>query len=79
MTPPQYAVVSGQDKAAVFPLWGKGKLPFIGGIEVRLANWLLGKLGERHTPYPLITTITSWDLGQVCRKVSYEEGEAVMG
>ena len=47
----------------------KGRLPVIGGTD-----GLIGYQGnqQRGTPLmaPLIRTITFWDLGQVCRKVS---------
>ena len=31
---------------------GKGRLPVIGGIDVRLAHQLPGKPAEGHTPHP---------------------------
>ena len=68
---------SGQDVAAVFAPGGKGRLPVIGGVDLRLAHRLPGKPAEAHTPHlPLISyqgrdllkirTITSWGQGQVC-------------
>ena len=63
--------------------WWGGRLLVIGGIDFRLAHWLPGKLAEGHAPHhPFdnlsrwkcsdlkVRTITSWDLGQVCRTVS---------
>ena len=77
---PLCAADSGQDMAAVFV--PGGRLPVIGGTEVRLAHKLPGKLPEGHTPHrPFdklswwrcsdlkIRTITSWgkyDEGQSC-------------
>ena len=58
--------------AAVFVPGARARLPVIGGIEVRLAHQLPGKLAEGHAPhYPMnklswrysdlkIRTITSW-------------------
>ena len=46
----------------------EGTLPVSGETDVGLAQRLPGKLAEG--PASLIGTITSWDLGQVCRKVN---------
>ena len=43
-------VADGQDMAAIFVPGVRARLPVIGGIEVRLAHWLPGKLAEGHTP-----------------------------
>ena len=65
---------SGQDKAAAFTPRGQGEFTSYRGNYVRLAPWLPGKPAERHALYfpfdKLLGTIISWDLGQVCRKVS---------
>ena len=39
------------DMAAVFTPRGKGRLPVIGEVDIRLAGWLPGKLAEGHSPY----------------------------
>ena len=58
---------------AVFAPGGrKGRLPVIGGV---MSGWLTSYQGKqqkgRPLTSPLIRTITSWGLGQVCRKVSH--------
>ena len=72
---PRCAVNVRQDPAAVFSPGGGvegGQLPVIGGINVRLAHQLSGKLvGGTALTIHLIRTITRWDRGQLCRKVSH--------
>ena len=68
------------DVAAIFAVGGGwGRLPVIEGVEIRLAHQLPGKPAEGHTPLTNhhsgdssdlnIRTITSWDGGQVHRKL----------
>ena len=81
-TPHRVRQVAGRTREAVFAPRGRGRLAVIGGIEVRWAHWLPGKIAEG-TPLtsPLISyqvetfrctvrTIISWGLGQVFRKGS---------
>ena len=57
---------TGQDRTGqqFSLLWGKGRLPVMGGIDLRWAHWLPGNQ-QRGTPLtiPLIRTVTSWGLG----------------
>ena len=58
-------VDSRQDMEAVLAPRGKWRLPVIGGINIRLAHQLPGKLAEGHAPQsPLIRTVTSWGRGK---------------
>ena len=41
--PTVYTASGRQDIAAVFITWGRKRLPFIGGIDIRLAHQLPGK------------------------------------
>ena len=65
-------------------LLGRKEVTSYGGIDIRLAHQLPGKPAEEYTPHhPLdklswwrcsdlkVKRITSWGLGQVCRKVSH--------
>ena len=58
---------------AVFTPRGKGRLPVIGGNDVRLAHQLPGKPADghaHHCPFDKeARKITGWGLEQVCRAV----------
>lgn len=73
---------SPQDLVAVFTPWGRRTLPVLGGIDIRLAHWLPGKLAEGYGPHhlfgklswwrrsdPKIRANTSWSRSQVCREL----------
>ena len=49
-TPP-YGAEGGQDVAAGLAPRGKGRLPVIAGIDVRLTHQLPGKLAEENAPH----------------------------
>ena len=81
--PPLCEVDSRQDMAAVFTPGGRGRLPVIGGIDVRLTYWLPRKPAESQAPHHPLDKLTWWrcsDLNleqspakgrQVCWKVSH--------
>ena len=56
-TPHHVHQMAGRDMVAVFASraegvgWGIGRLPVLGGIDVRLAHQLPGKPAEGHAPH----------------------------
>lgn len=65
---PTCAVDSRLGLAAIFSPRGRGRLPVMGGITL---GWSI-RYQQREPPLtvPWVRTVTSWGVGQVCRKVS---------
>ena len=57
---PLFAAASGQDTVAVFT--SRERIPVIGGIDIRLAHGLPGKLAEGHAPYHLFVKLSGGDV-----------------
>ena len=55
---PTLCAEGGQDMAAVFTPWGRGRLPVIGGVDVRLAHQLPRKLAEGHASHHLFDKLS---------------------
>jgi len=81
---PPCAADSGQNRAVVFAPRGRGRLPVIGGTDIRLAISYQGKPASEHVhngPFdkvswwrcskPKLRMITGWGRGQGCGKVSH--------
>ena len=49
-----------QDTAAVIA-GGRGRLPVVGEIDVRLAHWLPGKSAEVYAPHSPLQLRTIWE------------------